>query len=171
MQELVLDLRLRSFCHDFGISLTNVVMLGPDLEDFHHAMERINSEDSRGDRVILVLNEGVIRMVVLAQARAAQYHLHLSEKTLVDRMVNDTLPLFAQQMKETLVIRERRWNQDQGRQRMALAGLVTLMVFLSGFVVRTWVDWDRLGLADRCALHASVQGGHTICDLTASASP
>ena len=62
IQELVLDLRLRSFCHDFGVGLTNVVMLGPDIEDFHHAMERINSEDSRGDRVILVLNEGVIRM-------------------------------------------------------------------------------------------------------------
>ena len=62
IQELVLDLRLRSFCHDFGVGLTNVIMLGPDIEDFHHAMERINSEDSRGDRVILVLNEGVIRM-------------------------------------------------------------------------------------------------------------
>ena len=32
MQELVLDLRLRSFCHDFGVGLTNVVMLGPDIE-------------------------------------------------------------------------------------------------------------------------------------------
>jgi len=61
MQELVLDLRLRSFCHDFGVGLTNVVMLGPDIEDFNHAMDRIRSEDSRGDRVILVLNEGVIR--------------------------------------------------------------------------------------------------------------
>jgi hypothetical protein len=59
--------------------------------------------------------------VVLAQARAAQYHLHLSEQTLVSRLVNDTLPLFAQHMKEALVIRERRWNRDKGRQRMAAA--------------------------------------------------
>jgi hypothetical protein len=61
MQELVLDLMLKGFCHDFGIGLTNVVMLGPDVEDFNHAMERVKAEDSRGDRVIFVLNEGVIR--------------------------------------------------------------------------------------------------------------
>jgi len=61
MQELVLDLMLKGFCQDFGIGLTNVVMLGPDVEDFNHAMERVKAEDSRGDRVIFVLNEGVIR--------------------------------------------------------------------------------------------------------------
>jgi len=115
-----------------------------------------------------VLSQGE---VVLAQARAAQYHLHLSEQTLVTRLVNDTLPLFAQQMKEVLVIRERRWNHDKGRQRIALAGVFVILVFLSGFVVRTWVDWDQLGLVDRCALHASVEGGHTMCDLTATALP
>jgi hypothetical protein len=109
--------------------------------------------------------------VVLAQARAAQYHLHLSEQTLVSRLVDETLPLFARHMKEALVIRERRWNQDKGRQRMALAGFVAILVFLSGFAVRTWVDWDRLGLTERCTLHASVEGGHIMCDLTASASP
>lgn len=61
MQELVLDLMLKDFCGDFGIGLTNIVMLGPDVEDFNHAMERVKAEDSRGDRVIFVLNEGVIR--------------------------------------------------------------------------------------------------------------
>ena len=61
MQELVLDLMLKDFCGDFGIGLTNIVMLGPDVEDFNHAMERFKAEDSRGDRVIFVLNEGVIR--------------------------------------------------------------------------------------------------------------
>lgn len=60
MQELVLDLELSTFCRDFGIGLTNVVMLGPDIEDFSHAIQRINAEGSRG-RVILVLNEGAIR--------------------------------------------------------------------------------------------------------------
>jgi hypothetical protein len=115
-----------------------------------------------------VLSEGKI---ALAQARTAQYHLHLSEQTLVNKLVNDTLPLFAQQMKEVLVIRERRWNQDKGFQRMALAGVFAIVVFLSGFVVRTWVDWDELGVVDRCALHTSIAGGHTMCDLTASASP
>ena len=74
-------------------------------------------------------------------------------------------------MKEALVIRERRWNQDKGRQRMALAGAVTLAVFLSGFVIRTSVDWDRLGLAERCAAHPISEGSRVVCDITASAAP
>lgn len=115
-----------------------------------------------------VLSQGE---VVLNQARAAQYHLHLSQETLVTRLVNETLPLFAQHMQGALVIRERRWNRDQGRRRMAMAGLVALGVFLSGFALRTWVDWRELGLADRCALHASIENGHVLCDMTASAAP
>ncbi len=62
MQELVADLKLTGFCREFHIGLTNVVMFGPDLEDFHHAMDRIRSRDSRGERLIMVLNEGVIRV-------------------------------------------------------------------------------------------------------------
>ena len=62
MQDLVADLKLTGFCDEFHIGLTNVVMFGPDLEDFHHAMDRIRSRDSRGERLIMVLNEGVIRM-------------------------------------------------------------------------------------------------------------
>jgi hypothetical protein len=107
--------------------------------------------------------------VVLAQARAAQYHLHLSETTLVTRLVNETIPLFAKQMKEALVIRERRWNQDKGRQRMALAGVAVLAVFLCGFAVRTMVDWGRLSLADRCAAHLIAEPSRVVCEITGSA--
>lgn len=115
-----------------------------------------------------VLSQGE---VALNQARAAQYHLHLSQETLVTRLVNETLPLFAQHMQGALVIRERRWNRDEGRRRMALAGLVALGVFLSGFALRTWVDWRDLGLANGCALHDSIENGHVLCDMTASAAP
>lgn len=62
MQELVEDLNLTGFCQQLGIGLTNVVMFGPDLEDFHHAMDRIRSRGSRGERLIMVLNEGVVRL-------------------------------------------------------------------------------------------------------------
>jgi hypothetical protein len=109
--------------------------------------------------------------IVLAQARAAQYHLHLSEQTLVSRLVNDTLPLFAQHMKEALVIRERRWNQDKGRQRMALAGVATLAVFLSGFVMHMVVDWDRLALAERCAAHPISEGSRVLCEISPGPAP
>lgn len=109
--------------------------------------------------------------VVLGQARAAQYHLHLSEETVIAHLVKNTLPLFAEQMKQVMVIRERRWNKDQGRQRMALAGAITLAVFLLGFVVRTGLDWDRLSVAEQCAAHPFSQSGHLACDLGVRASP
>ena len=60
MQEVVRDLQLSAFCQEWGIGLTNVVLFGPDIEDFKHAMERFHSEASRG-RVIFVMNGGVIR--------------------------------------------------------------------------------------------------------------
>ena len=75
----------------------------------------------------------------------------------------------AASLKEALVIRERRWNQDKGRQRMALAGAMTLAVFLSGFVIRTAVDWDRLGLAERCAAHPISEGTRIVCEIEARA--
>ena len=109
--------------------------------------------------------------VVLAQARAAQYHLHLSEQTLVSRLVNDTLPLFAQQMKEALVIRERRWNRDKGRQRMATAVAAALGLVMFGFVIRTVLDWDRLALAESCAAHPISEGQRVVCEIGASAAP
>ena len=110
--------------------------------------------------------------IVLAQARAAQYHLHPLRADGVSRLVNDTLPLFAQHMKEALIIRERRWNQDKGRQRMVLTGAMTLAVFPSGFVIRTVVDWDRLDLAERCAAHPISEGfAHRLRDQRERQSP
>ncbi len=109
--------------------------------------------------------------VVLAQARAAQYHLHLSEQTLVSRLVNDTLPLFAQHMKEALVIRERQWNRDKGRQRMATAVAAALGLVMFGFVIRTTLDWDRLALAESCAAHPIAEGQRVVCEIGASSAP
>jgi len=109
--------------------------------------------------------------IVLAQARAAQYHLHLSEQTLVSRLVNDTLPLFAQHMKDALVIRERRWNRDKGRQRMATAVAAALGLVMFGFVIRTVLDWDRLALAESCAAHPISEGPRVVCEIGASAAP
>lgn len=84
MQELVLDLALRSFCTDFEIGLTNVVLLGPDIEDFNHAMERVRADESRGERVILVLNEGVIRQGQTAEGAFDKIMAHPDfEATLV----------------------------------------------------------------------------------------
>jgi len=62
MQEYVRDLALMDFCQDFGIDPTVAVCLGPDMEDFRHAIQLLLSGEFRCDnRTIIVLNEGVIR--------------------------------------------------------------------------------------------------------------
>ena len=61
MQEYVRDLALMNFCRDFGIDPTVAVFLGPDMEDFRHAIQLLRSSEFRCDRTMIVLNEGVIR--------------------------------------------------------------------------------------------------------------
>jgi hypothetical protein len=61
MQEFVRDLAVGDFCRDFGITPTVALFLGPDIEDFRHAVELLRSKEFPSERTILVLNEGVIR--------------------------------------------------------------------------------------------------------------
>ena len=61
MQEYVRDLALMDFCRDFGIDPTVAVFLGPDMEDFRHAIQLLRSGEFRCERTMVVLNEGVIR--------------------------------------------------------------------------------------------------------------
>lgn len=61
LQEVNRDLPIGSYCQDFGISLVWMCMLGPDMEDFRHIMELIRTGSLEPARMMLVLNEGVIR--------------------------------------------------------------------------------------------------------------
>ena len=36
---------------------------------------------------------------------------------------------------------------------------------------RTAVDWDRLGLAERCAAHPISEGTRVVCEISPSAAP
>ena len=60
-QEFDRDLSLATYCADFNIQLMAIYMLGPDLEDFRHVIELVRSRDIKGERTMLVLNEGVLR--------------------------------------------------------------------------------------------------------------
>ena len=68
----------------------------------------------------------------LAQARSVQLFLQADQENLVARMIKETLPLFAQNLKDVMVIREQRWNRDQSLRRYALGGAVLLSVFIAG---------------------------------------
>ena len=46
LQEYVRDLVLREFCQDFGVELMMPIFLGPEIEDFRHAIEMLVKETS-----------------------------------------------------------------------------------------------------------------------------
>ena len=61
LQELLQDLHLGGFCDSFGIKFVSVCMIGPDTEDFRHISEAAEAGDLQPDRMMLVMNEGVVR--------------------------------------------------------------------------------------------------------------
>ena len=105
--------------------------------------------------------------LTLLQARTAQIALEVERESLVLRMIKETLPLFADRLKQALVIREQRWNDDIRRRRYVAAGAVTLAVFLGGYALRAWSESDRLAAFDRCLAHAQLVQGHYWCEVTA----
>ena len=76
------------------------------------------------------------------------------------RMIDQTLPLFAERLEKVLVIRERRANADVRRRRYALAGAVTLAVFVGGFTLAAWMDGDKTAAFDRCLTQSIDAQGH-----------
>jgi hypothetical protein len=106
----------------------------------------------------------------LAQARSVQLFLQADQENLVARMIKETLPLFAQNLKDVMVIREQRWNRDQSLRRYALGGAVLLSVFLAGYGLRTWADWGETGFAKRCLAHPLSSQNHVFCDVTTLAA-
>jgi len=68
--------------------------------------------------------------------------LEVEQETLTVRMIKETLPSFAERLKDALVIRERRWSDDIERHRFATAGLVVLGLVSGGYEVHVWQVWD-----------------------------
>ena len=105
------------------------------------------------------------------QTHAVQMLSAAERENAVQRMIERTLPLFAERLQGALVVREARWNTNRAHRRYALAGSVLLGAFLSGFAVCAWAQRDQVRLAGRC-LEAVVQtGGHTYCLLEQALAP
>ena len=104
--------------------------------------------------------------IALSQARNAQIALVVEQETVVDGMVNKTLPLFIDKLQGALIIRERRWNDDVRQRRLVIAGLVALGVFLGGYALRAWADSDRTAALGQCLAHPLASQGHIYCDVT-----
>ena len=61
MQEFVRVFPLSSYCEDFGVDLLPIFFLGPDVEDLSHVVQIMRTGALRSSRILLVMNEGVIR--------------------------------------------------------------------------------------------------------------
>lgn len=104
--------------------------------------------------------------VSLRQARTALISLEVEKENLTVKMIRETLPLFAERLRDVLVIRERRWNDDVKRRRLATAGAVALGLVFGGYGIHVWQSWEATTTQVWCLWNQLQANGHTYCDLT-----
>jgi hypothetical protein len=102
----------------------------------------------------------------LTQADVMLTVVQVEKENLVAKMIKETLPLFAERLKEVLVIRERRWNDDVKRRRLATAGAAALGLVFGGYGIHVWQSWEATTTQAWCLWNQLQSNGHTYCDLT-----
>ena len=146
-------------------------ILGAQELRFEELMRNVNAAASAELEKLVVaaaLGNDVVRAgeVALRQARTAQISLQVEKENLTAMMVKETLPLFVERLKEALIIRERRWNDDVKRRSLATAGLVTLGLVFGGYAAHVWQAWTATGAYDWCWAHPLPASGRVYCDMT-----
>lgn len=136
------------------------------FEDVLAKVEAASQAELTKLAVALDLAGEVVKQGDLAvkQARNAQIAAAVQGETAVQRMIQDTLPMFADSLKGALVIREARLNHSKARRSFVLAGVVFLGVFGAGYGLSAWSDAGRLAVYDRCMASAfASKDGHVYC--------
>jgi hypothetical protein len=115
------------------------------------------------------------RSVEAINTQSRNVHLlsMVERENMLQRMMKETLPLFADKLEGALVIRETAWNRDQRRRRYGLAGAVFLAVFIAGYALSAWSRHDQVAAMDRCMTNLVQANGHIFCavDLALAPSP
>jgi len=112
--------------------------------------------------------------VLTAQTRNVRLLAVVQQENAVQRMIKETLPMFAESLKGALVIREARWNRRKARLGFAFSGIAFLAVFCAGYGLAIWSNRDRLAVYDRClASTVPSSDGHVYCqfDTAMAAQP
>ena len=104
VQEYSRDLEIGEFCADQGIGLLEAFFLGPDLEDFGHVLQIIASSDLKASRIMLVLNEGVIRQ---GQSTDGVFEPLTTRPEFADLLAKGVRPVFMRRLTCMEVLRER----------------------------------------------------------------
>ena len=108
----------------------------------------------------------------LERAGTALRTLEIKKKTLTTEMVQVIAPGLREELKQAIVIRERRWNRNVEWGRYAAVAAVALGVFLGGYGWRTWQDAKTMAAVEQCDLHpiSDAKGTH-YCFLEPLLSP
>lgn len=99
----------------------------------------------------------------LRQARQMQAGVIVEREHLVQQMVDETLPLFAEKLNETMVIREKGWNAKARDRRYAIAGAISAAFILVGYGLCWWQDSGRVEAVNRCMAQPVQFGGQLYC--------
>jgi hypothetical protein len=99
----------------------------------------------------------------MRQARQMQVGVVVERQHLVEKMVTETLPMFAEKLNEVWVIREKGWNVEARDRRFAIAAAVAMSIFMAGYFLSWWQDSGQLAAFNRCLAHPVQAGGHLYC--------
>jgi hypothetical protein len=90
---------------------------------------------------------------------------------MVQKMITETLPLFAEKLKGALVVREQGWNARARDRRYAIASAITLALLLVGYSFCWWQDSVQVAGFDRCITHPMQIEGQLYCPAGALFAP
>lgn len=144
MQEYVRDLALMDFCRDFGIEPTVAVYLGPDMEDFRHATQLLLSGEFSCERILLVLNEGVIRQGQTTAGAFDPIQQHPDYERLEDQGAR---PMFVRRLTCMSALRDKdlRFYDVIDQKPATGSGKITPTLY---HMTKTWLEGFERELAD-----------------------
>ena len=99
----------------------------------------------------------------LRQARQMQAGVVVEREHMVQKMVDETLPMFAQKLNGALVIREEAWNAKVRDRRYAIAAAISVALMLVGYCLSWWQDSGQVAEFNRCMTHPVQFEGQIYC--------
>ncbi|GLR66610.1 hypothetical protein GCM10010909_12900 [Acidocella aquatica] len=123
---------------------------GLELRNLHEAIEGANHVVRQGD-------------FALRQARQMQAGLVVEREHMVQKMVDETLPMFADKLNGALVIREEAWNAKARDRRYAIAAAISVALMLVGYCLSWWQDSGQVAAFNRCLTHPVQFEGQLYC--------
>lgn len=89
--------------------------------------------------------------IQLHEATAALTKAQVEAEKLTLRTLNDLIPKIVDQIRDAVVIREKRYNRTMRWRQYALISAATVGLMVGGYSLRAWQDLDATSALARCA--------------------